>query len=217
MTTALDLVFPVVQGLVVPIDHGHMLYGACKQAAPALGGIRLGIHTLRGTPLPQGLLHLGQRSRLRLRLEAERIPLALPLAGRELRLGSHLLRLGAPQVEALEPHPNLYARTVVIAKGEQGDGNRPASEAETVEKAKTAAPGATVIVLGRRTIRIHGVQIPGFELVLEGVDPATSLRLQAEGLGGRRAFGCGLFVNAGVRKAGTAVLAAASSDEVGHA
>lgn len=213
--TAIDLVFPIVQGLVVPIDHGHMLYGACKQAVPALGEIALGIHALRGTPLPQGLLHLGQRARLRLRLDAARIPIALPLAGRELRIGSNLVRLGAPQVEALVPHANLYARTVVIAKGKAGDGNRPATEAEVVAAAKAAAPMATPIILHRRTIRIHGVQIPGFELVLEGLDDATSLKLQAEGLGGRRAFGCGIFVNAGVKKPATT--ATATSDEVGHA
>lgn len=196
----IDLAFPIVQGLVVPIDHGHMLYGACKTAAPDLAGLPLGIHPLRGRPLPAGLLHLGHRSRLRLRLPAGKIPAALPLAGRELRVGSYLVRLGSPHVEPLIPHPNLYCRTVALAKGQSGNGSRPADEGETVAAIRAVAPAAVVIVKRRRTIRIHGVQVPGYEVVVTGLDAETSLRLQAEGIGGRRAFGCGIFVNAGTRR-----------------
>ena len=211
MNTILDLAFPIVEGRLVAIDHAHALYGAIKHVAPALTGI--GIWPLRGQPLGEWL-QLRHHEHLRLRLDADRIAQALPLAGRELRVGSNLLRLGAPRIEALEPHANLYARTVVIAKGKGGEGNRPASELEVLATATAAAPGAKPIILGRRTLRIHGVQIPGFELVLEGCSPEVSLKLQSEGLGGRRAFGCGIFVNAGVR---APVVAGTAADKAEHA
>jgi Mlc titration factor MtfA (ptsG expression regulator) len=53
--TAIDLAFPIVQGLVVPIDHGHCLLGALKAAAPALLEVDLAVHPLRGSGLPADL------------------------------------------------------------------------------------------------------------------------------------------------------------------
>ena len=210
-----DMSFPIVQGLVMPIEHAHQLLGAIKQAAPQLAEVPIGLHPLRGTPLPEGLLHLRHRAPLRIRLPADRIAASLTLAGKELRIGSMLIRLGSPSVEVLEPHAELYARTVVVAKtvpkAERKDdqrGNRVITEAELIAhiQAKCNA-GATVRVLHWRTIRLHGkgpakahLHVKGAEVVIEGLDAEHSLAIQATGIGGRRAFGCGIFVKAGVRK-----------------
>jgi len=211
-----DLSFPIVQGLFVPIEHGHQLYGALKQAVPQLAEVQpLGIHPLRGTPMEGGLLHLRHHGRLRLRLPADRIATALPLAGKELRIGSMLIRLGAPSIEVFEPHAELYARTVIVAKtvpkaerGADARGNRHATEPEVIAAVQARCnPGATVRVIGSRTITLHGkgpgkkhLWFPGFEVVIEGLDTEHSLKIQAAGIGGRRALGCGIFVKAGVRK-----------------
>jgi CRISPR-associated protein Cas6 len=221
---AIDLAFPVIQGLIVPIDHGHCLLGALKQAAPALAEVDpLGVIPLRGQPLPANLLHLSRGARLRLRFKPEAIPLALALAGKELRVGSHLIRLGAPTIEVLAPHPVLAARLVVIAKTvskeQRGEarGNRFATEAEILAAVKAKINvGATVRSLGHRSLLIHGTRIAGIGVVVEGLDDAASLRLQCEGVGGRRAFGCGLFVQAGPVPRDT-VATASAGDEVGHA
>lgn len=213
---AVDLAFPIVEGRTVTIDHGHQLYGAVKTAAPALGEVPLGIHPLRGQPLEGGLLLLRPGAVLRLRLTADHLAKALPLAGREVRVGSMLLRLGAPRIEALEPHPTLFARTVVLVKKDPAtpDRGRPATAPEvTAALQSIAGSGATIRLPKTRSIRIHGQQIHGFEVVVEGLSPESSLRLQAEGLGGRRAFGCGIFVNAGVRKPTPAVV----EEGIGHA
>ena len=211
----IDLAFPIVQGLIVRVEHAHELLGAIKQAAPQLAEVPIGLHPLRGTPLPEGLLHLRHRAPLRLRLPADRIAAALPLAGKELRLGSMLIRLGSPSVEVLEHHAELYARTVVVAKtvpkAERTDdqrGNRVITEAELIAHIQAKCnPGTTVRILGWRTIRLHGkgpskshLHVKGAEVVIEGLDAEHSLAIQANGIGGRRAFGCGIFVKAGVRK-----------------
>lgn len=231
--TTVDLAFPIVEGLIAPIDHGHMLLGALKQAVPQLAEVDdLAIHPLRGTPLPQGLLHLRHRERLRVRLPADRIPTALALAGKELRVGSMLLRLGAPSVEVLVPYANLYARTVVVtksvAKAERTADrrtNRAPTEAELLTHIKARCnPTATVRVLRWRTIRVHGkgphganLHVKGAEVVIEGLDDEHSLEIQGKGIGGRRAFGCGIFVNAGVRKETSAAAPAATTGRVDHA
>jgi CRISPR-associated protein Cas6 len=48
----------------------------------------------------------------------------------------------------------------------------------------------------RRTLGIHGKQIVGFAVRVDGLSSEDSLTLQARGLGGRRRFGCGAFVPA---------------------
>jgi CRISPR-associated protein Cas6 len=211
----IDLAFPIVQGLVVRVEHAHELLGAIKQAAPQLAEVHIGLHPLRGTPLPEGLLHLRHRAPLRLRLPSDRIAAALPLAGKELRIGSMLIRLGSPSVEVLEHHAELYARTVVVAKTvpkaerkTDQRGNRVITEAELIAHIQAKCnPGATVRVLRWRTIRLHGkgpdkshLHVKGAEVVIEGLDAEHSLAIQTTGIGGRRAFGCGIFVKAGVRK-----------------
>jgi hypothetical protein len=50
-----------------------------------------------------------------------------------------------------------------------------------------------------RTIAIHGAQVLGFEVLARNLTPELSLALQDKGVGGRRAFGCGLFVRIGNR------------------
>ena len=54
----------------------------------------------------------------------------------------------------------------------------------------------------RRTMRVHDVEIVGYELIAEGLTAEESITLQIEGLGGKRHMGCGVFVPV-VEKAGT--------------
>jgi CRISPR-associated protein Cas6 len=45
----------------------------------------------------------------------------------------------------------------------------------------------------RRTLRINGKEIIGFPIEVSGLSAEDSIRLQEQGLGGRRHFGCGIF------------------------
>ena len=45
----------------------------------------------------------------------------------------------------------------------------------------------------RRIITIKGKKIVGFSLIAHGLSDEDSLKLQSEGLGGRRSMGCGIF------------------------
>lgn len=206
-----DLVFPVVQSTVIHIDHGHALYGAIKQIHPDIQGIpSLGIHPLRGVPVPSGMLMLTERSSLRLRIPVEAIHIALPLAGKVLRVVEASVRLGVPSVLVLTPTPELWARTVTM---KFADTENAAAEKQLRRHLEKHYPEVRFSIRRPRTIRIHGKQILGFEILAEKIGALDSLKLQAEGFGGRRAFGCGIFVSVGPKPNNTG---AASSHAVGH-
>ena len=46
----------------------------------------------------------------------------------------------------------------------------------------------------RRVVRVKGVAIVGYALIVAGLSAADSVTLQESGLGGRTRFGCGFFV-----------------------
>jgi CRISPR-associated protein Cas6 len=46
----------------------------------------------------------------------------------------------------------------------------------------------------RRVINIAGKKVVGFALDVSELSPESSLKLQEQGLGGRRHMGCGLFL-----------------------
>jgi CRISPR-associated protein Cas6 len=46
----------------------------------------------------------------------------------------------------------------------------------------------------RRTLRIRNKEVVGYEVVLGKLAAEESLLVQSAGLGGRRRFGCGIFV-----------------------
>jgi CRISPR-associated endonuclease/helicase Cas3 len=220
-----DLHFPVL-GTAIPADHGYELYAGVSRLVPALHGeqCRLRIGPIRGSYIGKGMLQLMPNvSKLRLRLPAESIPLALPLAGKPFTIGGHKLRLGVPQVRALIAAPNLIARLVVMKASsplrDPADKNsrdraatkrylEPAGFLEAVrqELARRGIHGqADLPVHGagpragqpcRHVLRIRGKTIVGFSVLVQGLTAHESVRLQEEGIGGRGKMGCGFFVAA---------------------
>jgi CRISPR-associated protein Cas6 len=53
----------------------------------------------------------------------------------------------------------------------------------------------------RRVVRVKGVRIVCYSLLVDGLNPDESLRLQEHGIGGRRRLGCGVFIPAQVGSA----------------
>jgi hypothetical protein len=218
----IDLQFPVI-GERLPADHGYDLYSALSRLVPELHGDDFPLHIgpVSGTYVGQGMLQLDPRlSRLRLRLPADAIPLALPLSGKALNVSGQKLRLGVPQVRALVPAPSLIARMVVIKasspRRDPADKHSrdcaatkrylaPVEFLEAINRdlqrrainAKADLPlhesGARKGQPRRHVVRIHGKTIVGFTVVVQGLTAEESIRVQEEGLGGRGKMGCGFF------------------------
>jgi CRISPR-associated protein Cas6 len=203
-----DLEFRV-QGETIPADHGYALYGAVSRVLPAVHGDRaVGIHPITGRLVGGRALALTPASRLVLRLPVTLIPPAVGLAGERLDLGSHHLLVGVPATRPLRPAPVVASRLVTVKGFTEPDGfldavarqvaalgiaGRVALLAPRGHRPAEGGSGSRSPVV-RRTLRIRDKEVVGFAVGIAGLSPTDSLRLQAAGVGGRRRFGCGIFV-----------------------
>ena len=186
---AIDLLFPV-RGGPVPLDHGYLLFSALSVRLPGLHARRdIGIFNLRGESTTRELLHLG-RGTLRLRCPAEALPLLLPLVSAPLEVAGRNLILGAPTLRALEPVASLSARVITFKHSL----DEATFHAAALRFLAELGCQARLKVGRRRVVAISGKKVVGFALDLEGLSAEHSLRVQEQGLGGRRHMGCGLFL-----------------------
>lgn len=203
----LDFCFALT-GRSVPLDHGYVLYSALSTRLPKLHGVRwLGVHPLAGQRTDDDRLVLHARPELRLRVPVEHIPTVLPLVGVTLDVSGHPLMVGAPTVRALNPSSSLDARLVVIKitnlerrhnseidrdaiDGQQLEISFLAEARRQLERLKAVGQ---ISLMGRRRIRVAGRSVVGFSVRVIGLSEADSVRLQEEGLGGKRTMGCGIF------------------------
>lgn len=205
-----DLAFRL-RGSSIPADHGYALYAAVSRHLPWLHGDEaVGIHPINGQLAGQRQLCLTRLSRLTLRLPATKIGQTLRLAGCRLEVDGTTLVIGVPEVRPLEPIPSLVSRLVVIRGFTE-----PAPFLEAVERQMARLEiGASPSLLARRaarpvearvgardgvvrrTLRIRDKEVVGFAVQVAGLSARDSLALQANGVGGRRRFGCGIFLPA---------------------
>jgi CRISPR-associated protein Cas6 len=199
----IDLHYPV-SGDELPTDHAYGLYGAISRIMPTLHTDNIPFRMAAITGAYQGNRSLGldpRRSRLRVRVPLEVVPLFLPLTGQVLDVGGHPIRLGMPRVQALVPAPAVVARTVTI-KGFTEAG--PFLAAARRQLDALGVPGELGIPLinkgkhegqpRRHVVRIKGRKVVGFTLQVEGLSAEESIRLQEAGIGGRGRLGCGFFI-----------------------
>ncbi len=181
-------------------DHGYQLYGAISRLIPEVhqpNGIA--ICPIAGRQIGDRQMVLTRNSWLRLRVPAEKVPVVIRLAGKELRLGNARLSVGTPQIQLLRPAPALRSRLVVIKPKEAPKAQLLTQElfrqsAQRQLEQLGIAPTTALEIGKRRTLKIKRREIVGYELTLRGLSEADSLVLLAQGLGGRRHMGCGVFV-----------------------
>jgi CRISPR-associated protein Cas6 len=198
-------------GTELPADHGYHLFSALAGVVPELhGDDEVGVHPIPGRLVGNRRLALTDQSCLTIRLAAERISEVLPLAGKALDINGSRIRVGVPQTRALVPAARLYSRLVVIKGFMEPDGFLEAVRRQLAESAIRGEPslvpqpeiaaanrdraGGSRSPYLRRTIRIRDKEIVGFAVRVEDLTAEESIRLQETGIGGRRRFGCGVFV-----------------------
>lgn len=213
-----DMTFGVT-GYQIPVDHGYPLFSAVSRILPLLHRERansqhsIGIHPIRGKLEPNRLLTLTPRSRLVIRLPESRIAASLVLNGQRLEVHGHHIEIGAGFPMPLKPAATLHSRLVII-KGATDEAAFHQAAKRQLESLQIAAQphfvprtsdesrhgkwrrqdhaGRAAVI--RRTTRIKDREIVGFALLVEGLTAEESIRLQERGIGGRRHFGCGIFV-----------------------
>ncbi len=196
----IDLSFVLV-GTTFPLDHGYCLFSAICRVVPGLhGDRRIGVHPIRGRQTAPGALTLDNRSRLKLRLPSEEVAPYIALAGQALELEDHRLRVGIPRVEALIPAANLASRLVTfrnaLAPSDLEEDVRRELARLEISGAPHFVPSARPAFAGqplRRVLKVREKRVVGYSLRVTGLTAEESIRLQEEGLGGRRRMGCGVF------------------------
>jgi CRISPR-associated protein Cas6 len=174
--------------------------------------LSVAIHPIRGKLIGNRRLLLTPDSRLTIRIPSGRLEEVLPLIGRELLLDGCKVAVGTPEILPLVARPRLYSRLVVIkgatdqehflqtatrqlaALGIHAELGIPYKQSSSrVEGPAPETDGQEVL---RRTLRIGDKTIVGFAMVANGLSADESITLQEQGLGGRRRFGCGVFIPA---------------------
>lgn len=198
-----DQAFFVV-GDVVPLDHGYALYSAlCRVLGDSADVLHenayVGVHLIGGDYEGQGRLRLNAQSRVCLRMPLDSVPVFSRLAGCELNLSGCRVRLGVSCIRALVGKPALQCRHVTMKNGQEV-GRFEAAVNLRLQVMGVAAKWSFVPrnasgpdKSGRRVVTIHNKKIVTYALKFEGLSDEESLKLQVEGLGGRRRMGCGLF------------------------
>lgn len=206
-----DVRFPI-QGDKIPVDHGYQLFSALSHIVPSFhADDSVGVHPVSGNLLGDRLQSVdGRGSFLTIRIPAERVGQVLALAGKNLRVGGSSFRVGVPQTMALIPSARLYSRLVVI-KGFMDPGpfleavqrqldslgvkGKPSLvEQPHIERANRERGAGSRSPFLRRTIRIRDKEVVGFAVGIEELTAEESLTVQEQGIGGRRRFGCGVFI-----------------------
>ena len=198
-------------GAEIPVDHGYHLLSSVSEIVPFVhGNQQIGIHPIRGDLVGNRLQRLNRKSRLIVRLPSEKVRDILPVAGKSLELGGKVVHVGVPNTSVLRPAESLWSRLVVI-KGfmepasfleaverqlheNKIDGQPELIEQSEVPKANANRKGGSRSPYVRRTIRIRDKEIVGFAVRINGLSAEDSIRVQELGVGGRRRFGCGVFV-----------------------
>lgn len=187
--------FPV-QGDKLPVDHGYLLYAAISQFKADLHETGwLGLEMISGIPTGDSFIRLPRRALLNLRIPADRFGEIIPLAGKRLEIGKNSIRLGIPTARPLVPSPKLYSRLVTIRGFMEVPEFLEAAKRQLAElkiTAKLELPAGDRSRF-RRIITVKDKKIVGFSLLAHGLSDEDSIKLQAHGIGGRRAMGCGIF------------------------
>lgn len=186
----LRLRFPVY-GRYIPVDHGEALYAAFCTQQPSLHGLDGFVVSpiLQADPLGKELL-LNRQSHLYIQIPQQKLSLGVALAGKTYRIRQNSIRLGVPTIALIQPSTSLYSRFVTSKHAEvESD-----MEIKLVEYLREMDSRAQVEIQRRRVMMIHGKKVVGFGVKLENLEEEVSVRIQSEGIFGRRRYSAGVFL-----------------------
>lgn len=183
----IDVVFDL-DGSSVPESYPFALWSEVIRCLPWLKDeINAGILPLRGSASGDNTL-LSKRSKLVLRVPAERAVQAHQLSGQRLDIDGSILLVGKGKERPLQATTTLHAYLVESNLGEIE------FLADMKQKLQAMNIPCNLICDKHRKVRGATQTLSGFGLVLHDLKPAASLQIQSAGLGGARHFGCGIFV-----------------------
>ncbi len=199
----LDLQFSI-RCKSLPVDHAWALSSAIQQALPWFAEEeQAALHLIyvadsgNGWERPHGsgdMLYPSRRTKLVLRLPAERINDALALTGQTLHLGDSEIEVGEGKAHPLSATNTLYSRYVAITEADQTE---EAFIAQQVAELKAAGLRFKKVVCGKEnSFVLPDGELLTRSLLIADLPLADAVRLQEIGLGPHhlKMLGCGLFI-----------------------
>jgi CRISPR-associated protein Cas6 len=201
----LDLLFGI-DCKRIPVDHAHLLATALRQAIPWLGqepGIAVhAVHVAgsqNGWERPEhgtgSYLMVSRRTKLILRVPRNRMEELLhDLPGTRLDLDGEILVVGAGKAKPLSKETTLFARYVSLDMAASAE-----DEGAFLDAAARALKDMDIRVRKALCGKTHPLATPDGplltrSLMLAGLTPDESIRLQQQGLGLHPLLGCGVFI-----------------------
>lgn len=188
MSTMQDVAF-AVSGETVDAAYAEALYAALVRQLQWLDQEpAAGVFPIRGLSQTAGGLMIGGRTRVVLRVPAERVADCERLRGHSVDL-PRPVRFGAATARDLLPFPVLYARLVITGAEAEAE-----FLADVQAELQTLDIDSEVIVGRRGELQLGTRREIGYSLMLHGLTTEESIRMQEHGVGRHRKLGCGLFV-----------------------
>ena len=193
----LRLTFPLIGDGFMPTDYGEALYAALSRINRQFHQFDdLRLSPIR-VPMAAGdqLMLKGLSNSFLIQCRAERIRLLLELAGKSIVLLGKTLRIGIPQIEALQPAGTLIARYVSV-KGKDTEAKLTEYLVSEIQRRFGAKceEDYELHILRRRVVTIHNKRIFGFGVALTDIKSEyLSLQIQAHPPGGRGRYGGSFF------------------------
>ena len=186
----------------LPLDHAQALADAIQAALPWFAQeTRTGLHLIHVAESGNGwfrpedpeneVLCLSKRTRMTLRVPQHRINDVQALTDQTLDINGYELRVGEGAVKSLSALPTQFAR-YVIAEADQ-DENAFLSSMATLLR-EMDIPVKKLMAGKQHRMRLADGPVFTRSLMVADLTPEAAIKLQQEGLGEGRKFGCGLFL-----------------------
>ena len=199
-----DLVFDI-DCRELPVDHARDLADAIHAHLPQVGeDARIGVHNIhlagsqngweRPDPKLGQRLILSRRTKLTIRVpQDQREQVETALLDAELDVAGCSMRIGKAKQKMLSSQGTVFSRYVVCEQGEDADEN--AFLQRIVSHLGERGIKVTKALCGK-TNEIEGPDgtLQTRSIMIAGLTPEESVRIQQEGIGPLREMGCGIFI-----------------------
>ena len=198
-----DVGFKVISKSL-PLEHAHELFIALHKVLPWLKDeALLGIHQIHGAESGNGwmrpedteneLLCLSRRARMYIRTPDHRLDEIKALTGQVLHIAGHQLELGSSIIKPLSTQSEQFSRYVIVEEGEENEEDfliRVVAELNELLETNVRK-----IMCGKpHTIRLPEEEIRTRSIMVADLEPEIAVKLQQQGVGRGRQYGCGLFL-----------------------
>ena len=185
----------------LPLDHAHQLSSAIMKELPWIENNEItGIHLIHGAESgngwirptdPKELIYPSRRTLFTIRSPQEYVEDVKSLDGKSIEVCDTSIEFSKPSIRKLSKLTTIFARYVLANQIEDEDAflqeMAQALAEKNIRPKKMMSGRATTLTFPDQVFSVRSLMIDGLEVT-------ESVRIQQEGLGAGRKFGCGLFL-----------------------